>query len=367
MKILFIGDYSNLHACLASELRRRGHDVTVISDGCGHMHTHSDIFLQRQAGPAGAVRYLYRLFSLLPSLKGYDVVQLINSNFLSLRPGKIKYFFDVIRGENGSMFLTLAGNDYYFVKACADGRLFRFSEFMNGGEPTEFHRRNPSRLYGWISGANRRWSEYLYERIDGAMSVLPEYDMAARPVLGDRLHFTNLPVDLTSLHYSPLPTGGPLRLLVGIRSGMEVQKGTGRLLEIARGLERMMPGKVTVDCVRDLSLSEYLRHMRDAHIVLDQIYSYSPATNALQAMAMGKVAASGAQPEYYSYIGNPEERPLISLSPSTDIESTLKAYVDDPGVLSAMGAQGRRLVERHNDVAVVADRFLKAWGKPGHS
>ena len=49
--------------------------------------------------------------------------------------------------------------------------------------------------------------------------------------------------------------------------------------------------------------------MRQSHLLLDQLYSYSPATNALQAMAMGVVAASGAQPEYYEYIGNPAERP----------------------------------------------------------
>ncbi len=364
MKILFIGDYSNLHACLAAELRRRGHEVTVMSDGCGHMKTRADIYIERKPGIAGGMRYLYRLFSLLPSLKGYDVVQLINSNFLSLRPGKIKYFFDALKGENGSMFLTLAGNDYYFVKACAQGEIFRFSEFMAGDKPTEFHRMNPSRLYGWISEANRRWSEYLYEKIDGAMSVLPEYDMAARGVLGERLHFTNLPVDLASLPWTELDTEGPLRLFVGIRGGMELQKGTGRLLEIARKLEREMPGKVTAQCARDLTLTEYLRLMRQSHVVLDQLYSYSPATNALQAMALGRVAASGAQPEYYSYIGDPEERPVISLSPlDGDIEERLRAFAADPEPLREMGRQGRRLVERHNDVRIVADRFLDVWNQ----
>lgn len=366
MKILFLGDYSNLHACLARELRRRGHDVVVASDRGLYMHTHADITLRRDPGFFGGAKYLFRLFSLLPELKGFDVVQLINANFLALRPGKIKYFFDRLRGENGKMCLTLAGDDYFFVKACVGGEMFRFSEFKVGDRLTEYHHSNPAHTFGWISDTNRRWSEYLYERVDAAMSVLPEYDMAARPVLGDRLFFTNLPIDLSSLPYAPLSVDGPLRLFIGMRGGMEIQKGTQRLLAIAKDLERGYPGKVEVECVRNLSLAEYLARMKESSIVLDQLYSYSPATNALQAMALGRVAASGAEPEFYSYIGNPTERPVFRLSPlDSDIPDRLRALILNPSSLPEISRQGRRLVERNNDVRLVADRFLAAWTHKG--
>ena len=118
MRILFFGDYSNLHACIAGELRRRGHHITVISDGGRYMDTDKDILLERAPGRLGAVSYLYQIFKILPSLRDYDVVQLINPHFLSLKPGKIKYFFDILRKNNRSVFLTLAGNDYYFVNTC---------------------------------------------------------------------------------------------------------------------------------------------------------------------------------------------------------------------------------------------------------
>lgn len=369
MKILFIGDYSNLHACLAAELRRRGNTVTVMSDRGGYMHTHSDIFIEREPGPIGGAKYLYKLFNILPKLKGYDVVQLINPTFLSLRPGKIKYFFDFIKGENNSVHLTLAGNDYFFVKACADAELFRFSEFKVGKSGTEFLDSNPEFMYDWISASNRRWCEYLYEKIDGAISVLPEYDMAARPILGKRLTFTNLPVDLSTLPFSPLTVDGPLRLFIGMKGGMEVRKGTARLLQMAKDLERDLPGKVIAECVRNLPLAEYLQRMRQAHIVLDQLYSYSPATNALQAMAFGKVAASGGQPEYYEYIGNPAARPVFSLEPTADNRNPvgeetvcrLRELAADPSPLFEMSKEGRKLVERNNDVKTVADRCLAHW------
>ena len=362
MKILFLGDYSNLHACLASELRRNGHEVTVVSDACGYMQSATDIFLDRKPGFAGSLRYLYDIFSVLPQLKGYDVVQLINPNFLSLRPGKIKYFFDRIRKENGPVYLTLAGDDHFFVKACAEGEMFRYSEFMIGKTPTEFHKTTPSRLNGWLSPANREWNAYVYDHLAGAMAVLPEYDIAARPVLGDKVTFTNLPVDLSNLPYLPLTIEGPLRLFIGIRGGMEIQKGTAYMLSVAKELEREMPGKVTVECVRNLSLAEYLKRMNESHFVLDQYYGYSPATNALQAMALGKVAATGAQPEYYDYIRHHSSRPLFSLSPlERPLKERLREIILDPSPLPEMAREGRAIVERHNDVKLVARRFLEVW------
>lgn len=362
MRILFLGDFSNLHACLAKELHKRGHDVTVVSDRCSYMNTHSDIFLERKPGFIGGIKYLYRLFSLLPQMKDFDVVQFINPNFFSLRPGKIKYFFDQLKAQNRSLFLTLAGNDYFFVKACWDAEMFGFSEFKIANDPTEFHRSNPSHTFGWISNTNRDWNTYLYENIDGAMSILPEYDMAARPVLGDKVAFTNLPVDLSSLPYSPLSIDGPLRIFLGIREGMEIQKGTADMLVIAKELEREMPDKVKVEVARNLSLHEYLERMKDSHLVLDQLYSYSPATNALQAMALGRVAGSGAEPEYYEYIGNPSERPIFHLSPLIpNLKERLRALILDTTPLYDMSLQGRHLVEKHNDVRIVADRFLSHW------
>lgn len=362
MKILFLGDFSNLHACLAAELRRRGHEVTVVSDGCGYMGSQTDIYVDRKPGMAGSLRYLYDLFSALPRLRGFDVVQFINPNFLNLRPGKIKYFFDKIRSVNGPLYLTLCSDDYFYIKACAEGEMFRFSEFRIGDRPTEYYKVSPEKMDGWLGRPNKDWNTYMYSHLAGAMSVLPEYDMAARPVLGDKVFFTNIPVDLSSLPFSPLHIDGPLRLFIGIRGGKEIQKGTAYMLSVAKELEKEMPDKVTVDCVRNLSLRDYLDRMKESHIVLDQYYAYSPATNALQAMALGKVAATGAQPEYYDYINHHSTRPIFSLSPfEKPLKERLRSLILDPSPLVGMAAEGRKIVERNNDVVTVAGRFLEAW------
>lgn len=364
MRILFLGDYSNLHTMLAAEMRRRGHEVTLVSDRCNHMELDCDIFLARDSRPLNGVRYLSRVLTLLPRLRGYDVVQIINPHFLHLRPGKLRRIMDWLRRNNGSVFLTLAGDDSVFVERCTDGHTFRFSEYRVGDKPTPHALINSDMEHGYLLPEVREYTRRLYDSIDGAMAALPEYHIAASPLLGEKLSFTNLPVNLTELPFSPLPETGKIRILVGMRSGYEVSKGTDILLETARRVEAAIPERAEVVNVRDMPWSEYKKVLASCHINLDQLYSYSPAMNALSTMALGRIAGTGAEPEYYS-MTEPILRPIFQLSPLLidDMEDRLRALIEDPERMTRMGADSRRLVERHNSVEKVADRYESHWNK----
>lgn len=366
MKILMLGDYSNLHACLAKELRRRGHEVTLVSDRGGYMETDADVELRRPTGMFGGVRYLYRVLASIPSWSGYDVVQLINPGFLSLKPDKLRVIYDILRKNNRSVFITLCGNDHYFVKDCVDSEIFRFSEFRIGKDKAPLVKCDPRRESGWLIPSHASYTKHLYDTIDGAMSVLPEYDMSARLHMDPaKLLFTNLPIDVAGLEFTEMDLGGPIRILIGMRGNMEIQKGTARMLDICRSLEDEMSGQLEVKVVRNLPLYDYLEQLRKSHIVIDQLYSYSPATNALQTMALGRVTASGGQPEYYEYLKE-ETRPVFCLTPLEDeaqIKERLRKLVLDKDGLKRMAVEGRRLVERHNDVRDIARLFEEHWTK----
>lgn len=366
MKILMLGDYSNLHACLAAELRKRGHDVTLVSDRGGYMGTDADQELRRRPGAVGSFRYLYRVMASLPQWTGYDVVQLINPVFLKLKPGKLRMIFDILKKNNRSVFLTLCGNDHFFVKDCTESDLFRFSEFRIGKEKTPLVQTEPMRESGWLIPEHATYTRYLYDNIDGAMSVLPEYDMSARRHMdADKLVFTNLPVDVKSMDFTEMEQDGPVKVLVGMRGNMEIQKGTAKMLDICRNIEKEMPDACRVEVVRNLSLHDYLEKLRQSHLVIDQLYSYSPATNALQTMAFGRISASGGQPEYYDYL-HETSRPIFCLSPLEDdaiIESRLRLLISDRSRMAGMAEEGRRLVEKHNDVRRIAPIFEEHWQK----
>ena len=46
MKILLIGEYSNLHNSLKQSLLKKGHDVTLIADGDGFKQFDADILIK---------------------------------------------------------------------------------------------------------------------------------------------------------------------------------------------------------------------------------------------------------------------------------------------------------------------------------
>ncbi len=363
MKILFAGDYSNFHATLAAELRRRGHQAVVMSAGSRCMDTERDIDLRRTPGLRGAFSYLGRLFRLWPTLRGFDVVQLINPNFLELRPGKIRYFLKELASRNGHVCLSLAGSDPVTVKGCVEDGLFRYSEFRIGEEKSPYARAVPGIERRWLNGVMGDHCRMVYDMCEAAMAALYEYHVAAAPYLGERLTYTGIPVDMERVEEIPfvIPPDGRVTLLVGIKSECEVFKGTDRLLEAAREVERRHPDLCRVRVARDLPWRDWLRELRGTHVLLDQLYSYTPATAALEAMAMGKVVVGGAEPEYLRFIGD-EGCPVVNVTP--DMEQTvgaLEALVTDPERMRRLAGQGRAFVSRHNSASVVADRFLESW------
>lgn len=366
MKILMIGDFSNLHAYLAEELKTRGHEVTLVSDRGGYMQTSADIELIRRPGIWGSLSYVYKILANLPSWTGYDVVQLINPSIFFLKSNKLRIIYDILKKNNKSVFLTLCGDDHFFVEDCIESDLFRFSEYRIGKEKTEHVKRHPEGEKLSLNPQFAAYTKHVYDTLDGAMSVLPEYDMSARRHMDpEKILFTNLPIPIDSFKFKELNFERPIRILVGMKGGKELMKGTAKMLEICKSIEAELPGICEVKAVENLSLTDYLEEIRKSHIVIDQLYSYSPAMNALQTMAMGRITASGGQPEYYDYIGE-SNHPIFCLSPLEDdetIKNRLKALILDKNQLEKMSEQGRKLVEKHNDIKKIATLFEQHWMK----
>ena len=90
MRILLLGEYSNVHWTLAEGLRHHGHEVVVVSDGDGWKNYPRDISLHRTSNrPLPTLAFLTRLMRALPRLRGFDVVQIINPVFLHLKAERL--------------------------------------------------------------------------------------------------------------------------------------------------------------------------------------------------------------------------------------------------------------------------------------
>ncbi|MDE7426412.1 MAG: glycosyltransferase [Muribaculaceae bacterium] len=369
MKILLIGDYSNCHSTLARGLRQQGHEVTLMSSGSGFQQTERDTDLSRRDSRiGGALLYARMRWPLRKAMAGYDVVALQNPHFAELRPHRLRYFFDRLRDENEKVFLTAAGTDVNYILASLDtaGPL-KYNEFRIGNHLTPFSQSGHGDLNRWLTPEMRAYCDHVYSHIDGAVSVLYEYHLALKRALPeDKIAYGGIPIDTDALQpveYAPLSSG--VNLFLGRHRTRCVEKGTDLLEQAAlAAIKRCGPESGRLTLVEDVPLREYVKLQKQAHLVMDQIYSYTPATNALLAMARGIPALSGAEPEFYDFIGETQLRPVIN-APVTlpELTDCIEELLRNPALLQQAAAQSREFVIKHNHYRTVTQRFLSAWQK----
>lgn len=364
MKILLLGDYSGLHDTLGRALVARGHDVTIASDGCGFLRLRGTYSLRRiLPGRAGGA-LLYARMRWSAPLRGYDVVQIISPVFARLRPHRLRVIFDCLMRDNGPVFLTAAGTDkammdYYLSPGCR----LEYTEFTcPDGSPN--HRTEDylaeNRL--WQQGELGEYCEYVYDHIAGAATVLYEYHLGMSARLGGRRTvYTGLPVELPPVTDTGVHTG-PLRIMLGRDRHRMAWKGTDRLEAAVTDAIRRAPGRATLDIVENLPYTDYLRRLDATDLLIDQLYSYTPALNALLAMARGKAVVSGGEDDFYRFIGEDTLRPIFNPVPD---DTALGALFDDilayPESVRAAAAQAREFVVRHNAADTVAQRYEQMW------
>lgn len=369
MKILFVGDASNMHNCLAGQLRSMGHEAVVASNGSTWMDTHRDINLLRRPGKLGAVRYVLDIIKALPRMRGFDIVEIASPIFLSLKPAKVRMVFDYLKRHNKRVVLSALGTDRVFYDACLDGHTFRYSEYRIGDKPgpyinsTEYQNQEQD---NWGKPFMKEFNDYIVANIDGAVACLWEYFVAYEPLLGNRVVHAGIPIDVDTLPYRPLDAvPDKVKFFIGIQVDRTAVKGTDRMLASLKSVCERRPDECEMVVAKSVPYQQYVQMMNDSHVILDQLYSYTPATNALLAMAQGLVAVSGGEPEYYDLIDEHDNQPIINVDPTVDgdIEAKLNWIIDNKHLLPELSRRSHDFVVKHNAAQVVAQRYIDFWNK----
>ena len=369
LKILFLGDASNYHSCLADALRRMGHKVTVVSNGSTWMNTRRDINLTRHPGKWGTAKYLLDVFMLLSQLRGYDIVHLINpAFFMELHLNRLRYIFDYLRRHNKHVFLSATTSDYYYAHVCQDCTTFRYSDYFVGDKPSPYYLSGgEADLKQWEAPLHKGYTMYFTPRLDGVVACLYEYYKSYEgAVAPGRLVYGGIPIDVKSIepHFIAEPPK-KVKFFLGQKSGRIELKGSDLLLDALRRTCDRYPGQCEMQVVENRPYQEYIELLSASHVNLDQLYSYTPATNALIGMAQGVVAVSGAEPEFYDFIGEHECQPIINVSPLVegDIDAKLAWIVEHRDQLPLLSRQSREFVVKHNDSHIGAQRHIDFWNK----
>ena len=81
-------------------------------------------------------------------------------------------------------------------------------------------------------------------------------------------------------------------------------------------------------------------------------------------MAHGLTTVTGGEDEYYDFIGEYENRPIINAIPDdNELYKSLEQIVLNPEIIPARAKSNRDFVIKHNDSTVVAKRYIDFWEK----
>ncbi len=362
MKILLLGEYSNVHWTLAQGLRTLGHEVCVISNGDFWKDYPRDIDVSRVPGKMGGIRLMLWLWSLLPRMRGYDVVQLINPMFFELKAERLMWFYRYLRRNNRKVFLGAFGMDYYWVHECVERMPLRYSDFNMGNQL----RTNDDALReraDWLGTAKETLNRHIANDCDGIITGLYEYDVCYRPLFPGKTHF--IPFPIQSEHTAPLTiVHHPLRIFIGISKQRSAYKGTDIMLRAAEQLQRQYPTAMTLQKVEGVPFAQYQQLMDDSDVMLDQLYSYTPSMNSLLAMSKGIVVVGGGEPENYAILQEEELRPIVNVQPTYDsVYHELEQLLLHPERLAVLKQQSIDYIKKHHDFVKVAMQYVDFWNR----
>lgn len=360
MRILLIGEYSNVHWTLAKGLRCLGHEVTVVSNGDFWKDYPRDISLVRQPGKAGGLAYYARLLLTLPRLRGYDIVQLINPMFLELKAGRIWPIYKYLRRHNKHVVLGGFGMDYYWVSVCCNDMPLRYSDF-NIGHHLRDNADAIKERHDWIGTDKERLNRMIAADCDHIVTGLYEYQVCYERAFPDKTSFIPFPIVGKNIKQTP-PTHHPLRIFIGINRSRSEYKGTDIMLEAAKAVERKYPESMQLIVAESVPFEQYREMMNGSDAIIDQLYSYTPAMNALEAMSRGIVCIGGGEEENYAILGEDRLRPIVNVEPTYDsVYNKIEQLVLHPENIARLKQEGLEYIQKHHDYIKVARKYEEIY------
>lgn len=370
MRILLLGEYSNVHATLAAGLRQLGHTVTVVSNGDFWKNYPRDIDVTRKEGRWGGVQLMLKIASILPQLRGYDIVQLINPMFFELKAERLFPIYRFLRKHNKKFVLGAFGMDYYWVHENITRMPLRYSDFNIG----KTLRKDPEAtvyIKDWIDTAKGRLNQEIANNCDAIVAGLYEYWAIYQPLFPSKTTFIPFPIELKKAVLVPTDSKDaslsngcktPLKIFIGINKARSAYKGTDIMLRAAQDIATQYSDKVQLTVAESLPFNEYVKAMNEADVILDQLYSYTPAMNALEAMSRGIIVVGGGEPENYEILHESELRPIINVEPNYDsVFHQLEHLVLHPEIIPTLKQQSIEHIRRHHDYLEVAAQYVKLY------
>ena len=362
MKILLIGEYSNVHWTLAEGLRSIGHDVTVLSNGDFWKDYPRDIDLSRIPTKIGGYIYVYKLLKALPRLCHFDIVQLINPMFLELKAEKMFHIYKYLRRNNKKVILGGFGMDYFWVSTCCEEKPFRYSDFNIGNElRTNIDAIKERR--DWLGTSKEKLNKYIADSCDGIVTGLYEYWVCYHPKYPNKTVYIPFPIKIDNKsHINDYSFNKKINIFIGINKLRSAYKGTDIMFAAAKDLTNKYQDKINLRIAESVPFNKYVELLNNSDIILDQLYSYTPSMNSLLAMSKGIICVGGGEAENYEIISENKLRPIINVVPSYEsVYTELEKLILHPEKIPELKRQSVEYVCKHHDYMHIAKQYEKFY------
>ena len=379
MKILLIGEYSNLHNSLKQGLVKNGHNVVLLGNGDGFKNYDADILIKssffekkllkiiakivdRFTGISlNEIELFIRSLFKIKTLKEFDVVQLINERAFKTSPRMEKILLKQLVQNNKKIFLLACGVDNNSLKYAIEKK-FRYSiltpYFENSSQKKEY-----KQTLKYLSPGYSRLSKYVRNIVSGIISSDLDYHI---PYLGTEKYLGMIPnpINIDKLKKPYSEKRNKIHILHAINSKNKIKKGNKIFEKSLSIVEKKYSDKIKVVRTIDNTYSSHIKNVEDCDILLDQVYAYDQGYNALEAMALGKVVFTGAEVEWVKYYNIKEDMVAINALPDVSkIVDKLSWLIENPIHLENISKNARKFIEKHHNYKNIALKYVANWEK----
>ncbi|MFL9837878.1 glycosyltransferase [Flavobacterium sp. ST-75] len=377
MKILLVGEYSRLHNSLKEGLTALGHEVTIVGTGDHfkkydtdysiHPKYFSDYLLLRKA--KNFIKKLtgynleeaekgYRFKKLLPKLKGFDHIQLINSNAIETQPGfQIKLYKKLLQ-QNRQMSLLVCGDDTPIIGYCLNGNL-KYSiltPYIEKRATAQYY--NYSLKY--LTPTYRKLFNWVKDNSVCLVTSDLDYEVPMK-TQGYTTHFIPNPINTDLITYNQPEITDKIIIFLGINRMSYTKKGISFFEEALNMVRQKYKDKIEIIVTENIPYKEYIKLYDRAHILLDQVYGYDQGYNALEAMAKGKVVFTGAETEFTQHYNLTERVAVNALPDAEAIANELSFLIENPNEIKAISKRARSFIEQEHNYIKIAEKYIEAW------
>ena len=377
MKILLLGEYSNLHNSLKQALLNMGHEVLLVGNGDGFKKYETDILIKSHLADYSLFNLIARIFmkifkinmfdieiyfrakKILRKLRGFDVVQLINENSFKTSPLlEIKLLKQIFQNNN-NIFLLSCGVDSVSVKHAMSKKLkysiltplFEDASLKKKYEPIlKYDKENYLAL-----------GKFVQKNIKGIISSDLDYHI---PYLNKKKYLGMIPnpINTQKIKYYGINKSKKISILHAINSSNKIKKGNRFFEEALKIIDEKFKDKISIITTYDLPYIEHLENLKKCDILLDMVYAYDQGYNALEAMAMGKIVFTGAEEEWLKLYNIKEDTVVINAVPnSIRIVEKLVWLIENPKMLKNISVNARKFIEKNHDFEKIATKYIKTW------